>query len=93
MSDYVMKAGQGSMFRKWEKKNERAPDWNGKLNINGTEYWISGWDRTTTKGDTLISLSLGNAVGEKMSDKKASDYARPDNKQVTSVSLDDEIPF
>lgn len=38
-----------------EKKQERQPDFRGKLNLDGKEWLISGWNKG---GEGMISLSL-----------------------------------
>lgn len=55
---YEHKDGQGSMFRN-EKQNDRQPDYKGTIMINGTVYEIAGWERTSQKGTSYISLQAG----------------------------------
>lgn len=52
---YEHRDGQGSMFRN-EKQNERQPDYKGTIVINGTTYEIAGWERTSQRGSSYISL-------------------------------------
>lgn len=52
---YEHKDGQGSMFRN-EKQNDRQPDYKGTIVINGTTYEIAGWERTSQRGSSYISL-------------------------------------
>ena len=52
---YEHRDGQGSMFRN-EKQNERQPDYRGTIVINGTTYEIAGWERTSKRGSSYISL-------------------------------------
>jgi len=59
----------GALFINDRKTTERHPDWNGKLNINGTDYWLSGWKKQGQKGP-FLSLSLG-APCEKQAEKEA----------------------
>lgn len=40
------------------KENEKHPDYKGSLNVNGVEYWISGWKKTTKAGKKILSLSI-----------------------------------
>jgi hypothetical protein len=54
---------KGVLFPTRQKKSARSPDYNGKLNIGGTEYWLSGWVRQPKNGGgSFISLSLGDIV-------------------------------
>ncbi len=52
---------RGAMFPAREKRSDRSPDYNGKLNINGEEFWISAWVRDGRSGE-FLSLSLGEKV-------------------------------
>lgn len=52
---YEHKDGQGSMFRN-EKQNDRQPDYKGTIVIGGTTYEIAGWERTSQRGSSYISL-------------------------------------
>ena len=55
---YEIKDGQGSLFRNKKKTNERAPDMNGDVKLDGKMYRIAGWTRTTQTGDKWLSLSI-----------------------------------
>ncbi len=50
---------KGVMFDNAENKaeNEKRPDFRGHVNVDGTEYWISGWLKDTKVG-TVLSLAL-----------------------------------
>ena len=52
---YEHKDGQSSMFRN-EKQNDRQPDYKGTIVINETTYEIAGWERTSQRGSSYISL-------------------------------------
>jgi hypothetical protein len=49
---------RGSLFRNDKKTDEKHPDMSGSINIDGTEYWISGWKRQSKAGTGFISLSV-----------------------------------
>lgn len=48
---------KGVLFINDRKEKDSHPDRKGSINVDGKEYWMSGWDKQTSKGDT-ISLSL-----------------------------------
>lgn len=50
---------RGALFLNDRKTSDNHPDWKGRLNINGTDYWLSGWKKQTKAGPVL-SLSLGD---------------------------------
>jgi uncharacterized protein (DUF736 family) len=49
---------RGSLFKNEKKEEEKHPDMTGSINIDGTEYWISGWKKTSKAGSGFISLSV-----------------------------------
>lgn len=49
---------RGSLFKNDKKTEEKHPDMSGSININGTEYWISGWKKQSKAGTGFISLSV-----------------------------------
>ena len=38
---------RGAIFRNEKKSTEKHPDMNGSINIEGKEYWISGWSNVS----------------------------------------------
>lgn len=90
------------------KKHERSPDWTGKLDVEGKEYRIAVWERTTKKGDPLLSISISEPQEQAVDTGAKSGYeqakakaAEIKNRQVDTVHevIDDEpislsdIPF
>lgn len=49
---------RGVLFRETEKKNERGPDYTGKMNVGGTEYRLSAWIKEGKSGNKFMSLSI-----------------------------------
>jgi hypothetical protein len=82
MSQQYEKELAGVMFANDKEGNENRPDWKGSIQIEGVEYWLSGWHRTTLKGE-LISL--------KAEKKKTAMAALA--KAEEPVPFDDDIPF
>jgi hypothetical protein len=73
---------RGALFRNDEKDGENDRDYSGTLDVDGTEYWISGWVKTSKAGKRYLSLAVT---------PKNADTARP--KKSTCDDLDDKIPF
>ena len=80
----------GVLFRNAKKDldnpEDKKPDYTGQAEIDGTEYWLSGWKRTAkVTGNTFISIKLQD---------KNDDF---DNKQKTTAEVegktDEELPF
>ena len=51
-------SNRGSLFKNDKKTEDRHPDMSGTINIDGTEYWISGWKKQSKAGTGFISLSV-----------------------------------
>jgi hypothetical protein len=49
---------RGSLFKNDKKTEEKHPDMSGSINIDGVEYWISGWKKQSKAGTGFISLSV-----------------------------------
>ncbi|CAB4127610.1 hypothetical protein UFOVP95_36 [uncultured Caudovirales phage] len=85
MADYKNKDGSGVLFFNEDKRNEKAPDYKGKLILDrdytkGSEVKISGWRKKTPKNH-LVSLAVDN-------------YSANADKQWPKPVHDDEsIPF
>lgn len=49
---------RATMFINDKKTEEKHPDWSGTLNVEGKEYWISGWKKVSKGGKPFLSLSI-----------------------------------
>jgi hypothetical protein len=51
---------RGALFRNDAKdpNDDKDRDYNGTLDVEGTEYWLSGWVRTSKNGKKYLSLSV-----------------------------------
>ena len=52
MSNYD-NTNSGVLFKNDKKGNEKAPDWKGKINIDGKEKEMAGWIREGKSGQFL----------------------------------------
>jgi hypothetical protein len=75
---------RGALFRNEDKDPNDNKDrgYNGSLNVEGTEYWLSGYVRTSKNGRKFLSLSV-----KPKQDKPAA------SKKPRADDFDDEIPF
>lgn len=55
---YEHKTNSGSLFINNSKTQENHPDFKGTINIEGKLYDISGWNKTSTNGNSFTSLSI-----------------------------------
>lgn len=61
-----------SLSKNLDKKEERHPDYKGSLNIEGKEYWLSGWNRDGKNGK-FISGAIKPKEEKKSTYKKSDD--------------------
>jgi hypothetical protein len=85
MSDYD-NTNRGALFKNTDKEasdsaHEKWPDYQGRLNVNGTELWLSAWIKTSKNGMKYMSLSI-----------KPKDAA-VDKSKPRADAFDDQIPF
>ena len=55
---YTQKENTGSLFKNDKKSNEKQPDYQGTINLNGVEMRIAGWLRTSANGTPFMSLQV-----------------------------------
>lgn len=90
---YQRKSGEGSLFKNGYKQKETHPDWRGDfLGLDGQEYEIAGWTKSTRAGEPWYSL--------KIQPKRAKpDDRRPERGQPVAASAapefddDKDLPF
>jgi hypothetical protein len=88
---------KGVLFRAQEKKTDKHPDYDGNITIDGVEYWLSGWQRTSAKGTKFLSLSIKpKKAAQKPAPRPSQDAAKA--RQLPSKGsgfddMDDSIPF
>jgi hypothetical protein len=66
---------RGSLFNNQvTKKSDTDPDYSGSININGAEFWLKGWIKTSkTKGTKFLSLSVRPKTDRANTDKPFND--------------------
>lgn len=64
-----------------QREGKKDPEYTGQINIEGVDYWLSGWVREGKRGK-FFSLKV------RPKDDKNARPAKPKSK-----SSDDEIPF
>lgn len=48
---------RGALFKNDRKEADNHPDYKGKINIDGVDYWLSAWIKTDKSGAKYMSLS------------------------------------
>jgi hypothetical protein len=50
---------RGALFKNDRKEQDSHPDLSGKINVDGKEYWLSGWTKRNEDGSfKVLSLSV-----------------------------------
>ena len=87
MSEQKKYPNSGILFQNEHKEKDTHADRQGSANIDGVDYWISGWIKTGNKGK-FLTLSF------KRKDEKTE--SKPEQKKQDRSSFDDmedSIPF
>jgi uncharacterized protein (DUF736 family) len=82
VSDYD-NTNSGALFANADRKTDKHPNARGTLNVEGREYWISAWTKTSKKGEKYQSLSI--------QPKEPRDEARAVSR--ADGAFDDDVPF
>lgn len=57
MSNYD-NTNRGSIWKNERKEKDTHPDFKGSLNVEGVEYWVSGWKRREDQKPNAPALSF-----------------------------------
>jgi uncharacterized protein (DUF736 family) len=94
MSDYD-NTNSGALFKNDKQGNDNWPDYRGQINVNGEDFWISAWLKTSKKdGTKYMSLAVQPMQKQKQSSPKASpQQGRQRQPEPPQNDFDDDIPF
>lgn len=101
MADYD-NTNTGVLFTNKKKTSNKAPDLKGSVNVNGKEFWLSGWFTfKKSDGEKYISLRLEEkeevpARTNNFSNSNNDPFngmGGSVNTSASDVDDDDEIPF
>lgn len=51
-------SNKGVLFREKDKKSDSHPDFKGSINVDGKDYWLSGWVNESKAGQKYFKLSV-----------------------------------
>jgi hypothetical protein len=96
-------SNKGAIWKNDKKEKDTHPDWKGSINVEGVDYWLSGWSRK--QGDNPKSPSVRFSVqrkdavhGSGIAQAKATiSNARSVNNAINGpdgfADLEDDIPW
>lgn len=82
---------RGALFDQ-EPQSDRHPTMTGSLNVEGREYWVSGWHKTSKQGRAYVSLSVRPKDQPTMGGQSARGR-KPRQERTNIGELDDDLPF
>jgi hypothetical protein len=77
----------GAIFVNDKGDNPKRPDRKGSINVEGVDYWISGWIREK-EGKPYMSLKV-----ERKENQGQAQSAKPQAATQSQPEEDDSIPF
>jgi uncharacterized protein (DUF736 family) len=90
---YEQKDNTGSLFANTEKRSENFPDYSGSVRIEGADWWISGWRKTSKDGKTFLSLAVKRKDGTTARPDQAQEFKQAVKQRFPDADLSDEVPF
>lgn len=76
----------GALFVNDKRETDRHPNAKGTINVEGVEYWVSAWTKTSASGARYQSLSL-TKKDQQATPQKAPAASAP------AADFDDDMPF
>lgn len=49
---------RGALFKNDDKQSDKHADYRGQINIDGKEFWLDAWLKTSKAGKKFMSLSV-----------------------------------
>ena len=49
---------RGVLFKNEDKQQDSHADYRGQLNVNGQEFWLDAWIKTSKAGKKFMSVSV-----------------------------------
>lgn len=72
------KNNSGAIFKNDKKTSEKAPDYNGKIVVDGKEKQIALWLKTSDKGTKYFSVAISEPY-KKEAVREVKGVSQPDN--------------
>lgn len=74
---------RGTLGKNANKTADNHPDYSGSINVDGTDFWLSGWIKESRDGKKFFSLSVKPKESKKPAPKQ----------QRSNDDFNDPIPF
>ena len=95
---YEQRDNSGSFFINDRKEKDNHPDFKGSIQVDGTDYWLSIWSKSGTKGEfwsvsvTPKEKATGNSQARPIT-QGTSSLSKKSPPKTNAEALDDDLPF
>lgn len=86
----------GILARNERKEKDTHPDFTGTLNVDGVDYWLSGWTKEGKPGSKMEGkrfFSLAVKPKEAQQQQAAPRRSAPPPPRRSGGDMDDDVPF
>lgn len=81
----------GALFTNKKRTIATQPQYTGRININGAEFWLSAWLKTSKAGEQFMSLAVTPAEPQAPVDQTP--VLNFGNMTANPADIDQDIPF
>lgn len=86
-------SNKGAIWRNEKKETERHPDFTGSANVEGVEYWVSGWKRDPNGNPKSPALRLSFQAKEQLHKQGMEQASKATQAPTDDGWADDDVPF
>lgn len=83
----------GLLAKNKRKEKDTHPDYSGSINVDGVEYWLSGWLKTGKEGSKLAGEKFFSLSVKPKDQQRAPARASTPKAAVVPDEFNDDIPF
>jgi len=87
---------RGQIWKNEKKSTDKHPDFTGRLNVDGKEYWVSAWKRKEGASARAPALSFSVKPKDGQEPKHNETSSKPSaatRRGSMKDALDDDVPF